>query len=103
MKISTIIIHIILCLMVLMTMAGCSLSHNGTLALWEERQMDDDLRIYGNPYESSNRQHYFRFNASSYNLLIFSPNLAPRPVEDNKSYQTSAMRILSANYWPAGS
>jgi len=84
--------------MVLMTMAGCSLSHNGALALWEERQMDDDLRIYGNPYESSNRQHYFRFNASSCNLLIFNSNLAPGPAEENELYQTSAMRILSANY-----
>ena len=84
--------------MVLMLMTGCSHSHNRTLALWQERQMDDDLRIYGNPYESSNRQHHFRFNATSWNLLIFSSNPAPQPVPDNESYQTSTMRILSANY-----
>lgn len=64
MKISTIIIHIILCLMVLMLMMGCSRSHNQALALWEERQMDDDRRIYGNPYESSDRQYYIRLNAT---------------------------------------
>jgi len=57
-RLSTIIIHIILCLMVLMLMIGCSHSHNQASALWAERQMDDDHRIYGNPYESSNRQHY---------------------------------------------
>jgi len=98
MKISTIIIHIILCLMAMMLMAGCSCSHNRILALWEERQMDDDRRIYGNPYASSNRQHYFRFNATSWNLLVFSPNPAPQPAGDIESYETSTMRILSANY-----
>ncbi len=56
MKISTIII---LCFMVLMLMiTGCSHSHNQVLALWAERRMDDDQRIYGNPYESLNQQYY---------------------------------------------
>ncbi len=64
MKISTIVFHIILCLIVLMLVTGCSHSHNQVLALWEERQMDDDLRLYGNPYESSNRQHYIQVHAT---------------------------------------
>lgn len=98
MKISAITIHIILCLMVLMLMTGCSHSHNQTLALWEERQMDDDLRIYGNPYESSNRQYFFRFNATSCNLLIFGPNLAPQSVTGKKSHPTSTLTLLSADY-----
>ena len=50
--------------MVLMLMMGCSRSQNQALALWEERQMDDDQRIYGNPYESSDREHYIRLNAA---------------------------------------
>lgn len=98
MKISIMIIQIILCLMAMMFMAGCSSSHNRILTLWEERQMDDDRRIYGNPYESSNRQHYFRFNATSWNLLVFSPNPVPQPAGDNEFYETSTMRIISANY-----
>lgn len=98
MKISTITIHIILCLIVLMLMTGCSHSHNQILALWQERQMDDDRRIYGNPYESSNRQHYFLFNATSCNLLIFGPNLAPQPVTGKKSHPTSTLTLLSADY-----
>ena len=48
MKISIIIL---LCLMTLMM--GCSHSHNPAASLWEDRQMDDDQRIHGNPYESS--------------------------------------------------
>ena len=64
MKISIIIIHIILCLIVLMLMMGCSRSYNQALALWEERQMDDDQRIYGNPYESLDRQHYILLHAT---------------------------------------
>ena len=58
MKIFTIII---LSLMLLMLITGCSNSHNQVLALWTEQQMDDDLRLYGNPYESLNRQHYIQF------------------------------------------
>lgn len=64
MKASTFIAHIIIFLMVLMLITGCSHSSNRALALWEERQMEDDLRIYGNPYESSNRQNYIRFYAT---------------------------------------
>jgi hypothetical protein len=56
MKISIIIIHIILCLMMLIT--GCSRTNNQVSTLWEERQMDDDRRLYGNPYDSLNRQKY---------------------------------------------
>jgi hypothetical protein len=44
---------ILLCLMVLM--AGCSHSHNSSSALWKERQMDDNQRIHGSPYESPNQ------------------------------------------------
>jgi hypothetical protein len=40
---------ILLCLMILT--AGCSHSHNPSSALWHERQMDDNQRIHGNPYE----------------------------------------------------
>lgn len=45
---------ILLCLMVLT--AGCSHSHNPSSALWQERQMDDDRRIHGNPYEMSQQR-----------------------------------------------
>jgi len=58
MKISTIIIHTILCLIVPMLIMGCSRSHNQVSTLWEERQMDDDRRLYGNPYYSMNQQKY---------------------------------------------
>ena len=58
MKTSTIVIHIILCLAVLMLITGCSRSHNQVLVLCKERQMDDDRRLYGNPYESLNQQNY---------------------------------------------
>ena len=61
MKISTIIIHIILCLTVLMLISGCSHSHNQVLVLCKERQMDDDRRLYGNPYDSLNQQIYIQF------------------------------------------
>ena len=60
-RLSTIIIYMILCLMVLM-MVGCSESHNRALALWVERRMEDDQRIYGNPYETSEQQHYILFH-----------------------------------------
>jgi len=46
-----ILMILLLCLMALI--AGCSHSPNGTLSLWQERQMDDDRRIYGSPYDSS--------------------------------------------------
>ena len=32
--------------------AGCSRSCYPEEALWQERQMEDDERIYGNPYKS---------------------------------------------------
>ena len=41
---------VLLCLMVLMI--GCSRSFDQASSLWDERQMDDDRRIHGNPYES---------------------------------------------------
>jgi hypothetical protein len=63
MKISTIIIHIILRLMLLTMITGCSQSDNQVLALWKERQMQDDQRIYGNPYESLNGERYIQFYA----------------------------------------
>jgi hypothetical protein len=55
MTIST-IIHTILCLIVAMLITGCSRTQNQVSILWEERQMDDDRRLYGNPYDSLNRQ-----------------------------------------------
>ena len=55
------IIHIILCLTMLMLISDCSGSHDQVLTLCKERQMDDDLRLYGNPYESLNRQNYIQF------------------------------------------
>ncbi|MFC1604281.1 hypothetical protein ACFL5F_04560 [Planctomycetota bacterium] len=61
MKISIIII---LCLMALMLITGCSNSHNQALALWAERRIDDDQRIYENPYESLNRQRSIQFHAT---------------------------------------
>ena len=61
MKISTIVIHIILCLMVLMLISGCSHSHNQILALCKERHMDDNRRLYGNPYDSLNQQNDIQF------------------------------------------
>jgi len=48
-----ILIILILCLIVLMM--GCSDSFDRGQALWEKRQMDDDQRIYENPYESPNQ------------------------------------------------
>lgn len=47
--------------MMLILITGCSHSHNQVLALWEERHMDDDRRIYGNPYESLNGEQYIQF------------------------------------------
>ena len=43
-------IIVLLCLMTLMV--GCSKLHIPASSLWEERQMDDDRRIHGNPYEN---------------------------------------------------
>jgi hypothetical protein len=47
MKISIIVL---LCLMTFMV--GCTQLHNPASSLWKERQMDDNRRIYGNPYEN---------------------------------------------------
>ena len=63
-RLSTIIIHIILCLIVLMLMIGCSHSHSQASALWAERRIDDDQRIYENPYESLNREPYIQFHTT---------------------------------------
>jgi len=46
------ILIIVLLFLMALTM-GCSNSDNPSLSLWEDRQMDDDQRIYGSPYESS--------------------------------------------------
>jgi len=46
-----ILVIVLLCLMV--HIAGCSHSPNVTSSLWQERQMDDNQRIHGSPYESS--------------------------------------------------
>jgi hypothetical protein len=55
MKTST-TIRTILSLTVAMLIAGCSRTQNQVSILWEERQMDDDRRLYGNPYDSLNRR-----------------------------------------------
>lgn len=55
MKIST-TIHIIISFILLILVMGCSRTNNQVSTLWEERKMDDDRRLYGNPYESLNRQ-----------------------------------------------
>jgi len=47
--------------MVLTLITGCSHSHNREFALWQERHMEDDSRIYGNPYKSLNEQCYMQF------------------------------------------
>ena len=44
------LVTILLCLIVLI--AGCSQSHNPASSLWKERQMDDNHRIHGSPYEN---------------------------------------------------
>jgi hypothetical protein len=49
--------------MLLTMITGCSQSDNQVLALWKERQMQDDQRIYGNPYESLNGERYIQFYA----------------------------------------
>ena len=64
MKIRTIMIHVILCLMLTMLINGCSASRNNVSTLWQERQIEDDLRLYGNPYASMNRQSYLKFYAT---------------------------------------
>ena len=51
MKISIIVL---LCLIVLMM--GCSHEDNRASSLWEDRQMEDDQRIYGSPYEGPQNQ-----------------------------------------------
>jgi hypothetical protein len=57
-----ILLIVLFCLIVLMT--GCSNSSDRASSLWQERQMDDDRRIYGNPYESSNRLQSVRLPAA---------------------------------------
>ena len=37
--------------------AGCSRSCYRGQSLWQERQMNDDERIYGNPYKSYTMEH----------------------------------------------
>ena len=59
MKISIIVL---LCLMALLM--GCSLLPKQTSFLWKERQMDDNRRIYGNPYENPDRLQ---------NVWLFTP------------------------------
>jgi len=48
MKILAIVLLFLMALII-----GCSNSDSRALSLWEDRQMDDDQRIYGSPYESS--------------------------------------------------
>ena len=62
MKFYTIIILSLMLLMLMIT--GCSHSHNQVSALWAERRIDDDQRIYENPYESLNRQYYIQFHTT---------------------------------------
>jgi Na+-transporting methylmalonyl-CoA/oxaloacetate decarboxylase gamma subunit len=46
-------ILMIVLLFLIAMMMGCSNSHNRSFSLWEDRQMDDDQRIYGSPYGNS--------------------------------------------------
>jgi hypothetical protein len=46
-----ILIILLLCSMALIV--GCSNSSKVASSLWQERQMDDNQRIHGSPYESS--------------------------------------------------
>jgi Na+-transporting methylmalonyl-CoA/oxaloacetate decarboxylase gamma subunit len=48
-------ILMIVLLFLIAMMMGCSNSHNRSFSLWEDRQMDDDQRIYGNPYKNTDR------------------------------------------------
>ena len=61
MKIYAVIIHIIFCFIVMVLIAGCSASQNQASTLWEQRQMEDDRRLYGDPYATLNRQSYIQF------------------------------------------
>jgi hypothetical protein len=76
MKTST-IIHIILCLIVLTLFTGCSHRYNQVSIFWKERQMDDDRRLYGNPYDSLNRQKcifsFIPLMESSFIILFQEP------------------------------
>jgi hypothetical protein len=76
MKIST-IIHIITCLLLLLLVTGCSRTNNQVSTLWEERKMDDNRRLYGNPYEGLNRQQqifsFIPFIESSFIILFRDP------------------------------
>jgi len=49
-------ILIIVLLFLIAMMMGCSNSDNRAFSLWEDRQMDDDQRIYGSPYEGPQNQ-----------------------------------------------
>jgi len=82
-----IIINIILCLIPPMLVAGCSHTHNQALTLWKERQMEDDRRLYGNPYDSLNRQKnilsLIPLIENSFTILFNEPweeNLRTNPV-----------------------
>ena len=46
-------ISIIALLWLMVLMMGCSRSFDQASSMWEERQMDDDQRIYGSPYNNS--------------------------------------------------
>lgn len=43
----------VILLFLMISMAGCSQLNNPTSSLWNERQMQDDHRIHGNPYRST--------------------------------------------------
>jgi hypothetical protein len=45
-------ILLIVLLSLTVLMMGCSPSSNRMSSLWNERQMDDNQRIHGNPYET---------------------------------------------------
>jgi hypothetical protein len=48
-------ILLIVLLSLTVLMMGCSPSSNRMSSLWHERQMDDNQRIHGNPYENRDR------------------------------------------------
>ena len=57
-------ILVVILLLLMILMVGCSQLYNPTSSLWKERQMDDNRRIYGNPYENPDRLQ---------NVWLFTP------------------------------
>jgi len=48
-------ILVVILLLLMVPMAGCSQLSNPTSSLWHERQMQDDQRIHGYPYQGASQ------------------------------------------------